>query len=309
MDPAVLAQAEKFVATEGKELHSLLIVRNGHLVSETYWPPYERTQKHILNSCTKTVVSALVGIATDDGLLRKDDKVLGYFPELTPANRDDAKEAITIKHLLTMSSGISWPQYGPDNVSDKMGKSPDWVKFILDRPMAAAPGTVTNYSNGDSHLLSAILGKLTRSTALDFGRERLFRPLDISDIRWDSDPQGRSIGSGALYMKPVDMTKLGRLYLASGVWNGRRILSVGWVKKSFTVQTQMPTKGGAAGYGYYWWLYPERKLFEAWGGAGQRIGVFPEHDLVVVMTAAIGDDFPRSPFAAKIYDYALQATR
>ena len=231
MDPGALDQAEKFVATEGKELHSLLIVRNGHLVSETYWPPYERTQKHILNSCTKTVVSALVGIATDDGLLRKDDKVLGYFPELAPANRDDAKEAITIKHLLTMSSGISWPQYGPDNVSDKMGKSPDWVKFILDRPIAAAPGTVTNYSNGDSHLLSAIIGKVTRSTALDFGRERLFDPLGVSDIRWDSDLQGRSIGSAALYMKPIDMTKLGRLYLASGVWNGQRILSADWVKK------------------------------------------------------------------------------
>jgi CubicO group peptidase (beta-lactamase class C family) len=309
IEPGVLAQAARFVATENKELHSLLIVRNGQIVSETYWPPYERNQKHVLNSCTKAVVSALIGIASDDGVLRESDALLGYFADQTPANLDDAKKAITIKHLLTMSSGISWPQYGPDNISDKMGRSPVWVKFILDRPMAAAPGTVTNYSNGDSHLLSAIIGKVTRSTALEFGRERLFRPLGISDVHWESDPQGRSIGSAALYMKPLDMTKLGGLYLANGVWNGQRILSVDWVKKSLTAQTQMPTKGGAAGYGYYWWLYPERKLFEAWGGAGQRIGIFPELAVVVVMTAAIGDDFPRSPFAAKLYDYALQATK
>jgi len=309
MNSAVLAQGVKYVATEGKELHSLLVVRDGELVFEKYWPPYQRDQKHVLNSCTKAVVSALIGIASDEALLREDSAVLRYFVDETPANLDDAKKAITIKHLLTMSSGISWPQSGRDNVSDQMGRSPDWVKFILDRPMAAAPGTVTNYSNGDSHLLSAIIGKVTGSTALEFARKRLFGPLGISDVHWVSDPQGRSIGSAALHMRPVDMAKLGRLYLAKGAWNGRRILSEDWVQKSFTAHTQMATAGGAANYGYYWWLYPERKLFEAWGGAGQRIGVFPELGVVVVMTGAIGDDIPRSPFAAKLYDYVLQATK
>jgi CubicO group peptidase (beta-lactamase class C family) len=299
----------KYVATEGKELHSLLVLRNGELVFEKYWPPYERDRKHALNSCTKAVVSALIGIASDEGWLRENDTVLQYFLKETPANLDDAKRAITIQHLLTMSSGISWPQSGRDNVSDQMGRSPDWVKFILDRPMAAAPGTVTNYSNGDSHLLSAIIGKVTDSTALEFARKRLFGPLGISDVHWASDPQGRSIGSATLQMRPMDMVKLGRLYLARGAWNGRRILSENWVQKSLVAHTQMPTAGGAANYGYYWWLYPERELFEAWGGAGQRIGVFPAPGVVVVMTGNIGDDIPRSPFAAKVYDYALQATK
>jgi CubicO group peptidase (beta-lactamase class C family) len=139
--------------------------------------------------------------------------------------------------------------------------------------MAAAPGTVTNYSNGDSHLLSAIIAKVTGSPALDFACNRLFGPLGIDDVRWDADPQGRSIGSAALYLRPVDMTKLGLLYLASGAWNGQRILSADW------------------------------------GGAGQRIGMFPELGVVVVMTASIGDDFPRSPFAGTIYDDVLQATK
>ncbi len=309
MDSAVLAQGLAYVGSAGKELHSLLVVRDGQLLSETYWPPYERNQKHVLNSCTKAFVSALTGIASDGGLLREDDAVLKYFPEETPRNLDDAKKAITIKHLLTMSSGISWPQSGPDNVSDQMGKSRDWVKFILDRPMAAAPGAVTNYSNGDSHLLSAIIGKVTGFPALEFAHKRLFGPLGIDDVRWDADPQGRSIGSAALYMRPVDMTKLGLLYLASGAWNGQRVLSADWVRKSFTAHTKMPARGGAADYGYYFWLYPERKLFEAWGGAGQRIGMFPELGVAVVMTASIGDDIPRSAFAGTIYDYVLQATK
>src|SRR5260370_5638272 len=137
---SAFAQAVKYVATEGKELHSLLVLRNGELVFEKYWPPYERDRKHALNSCTKAVVSALIGIASDEGWLRENDTVLQYFLKETPANLDDAKRAITIQHLLTMSSGISWPQAGRDNVSDQMGRSPDWVKFILDRPMAAAPG-------------------------------------------------------------------------------------------------------------------------------------------------------------------------
>jgi CubicO group peptidase (beta-lactamase class C family) len=220
MDSAGLAQGLEYVGSAGKELHSLLVVRDGQLLSETYWPPYQRNQKHVLNSCTKAFVSALTGIASDGGLLREDDAVLKYFPEGTPRNLDDAKKAITIKHLLTMSSGISWPQSGPDNVSDQMGQSRDWVKFILDRPMAAAPGAVTNYSNGDSHLRSAIIGKVTGFPALEFAHKRLFGPLGIDDVRWDADPQGRSIGSAALYMRPVDMTKLGLLYLASGAGTG-----------------------------------------------------------------------------------------
>jgi CubicO group peptidase (beta-lactamase class C family) len=146
--------------------------------------------------------------------------------------------------------------------------------------MAAEPGSVTNYSNGDSHLLSAVL--------------RLFEPLGIGDVTWDADPQGRSIGSAALQMRPADMAKFGALYLDGGEYETRRVLDREWVDKSLTVRTKMPTRAGPADYGYYWWLYPERRVVEAWGGAGQRISVFRDVGLVIVITADVSGDFPKS---------------
>lgn len=302
MDSNVLSLGFRELGAESEGLHSLLVARNQCFVVEAYWPPHHRDQKHYLNSATKAVLSALVGIAVHDGKLREDDPVLSYFPDYASADGDPRKKRISVKHLLTMSSGIFWPQSAKENASDQMGRSSDWVRFILDRPMAAEPGSATNYSNGDSHLLSAVLQKATGATALDFARKRLFEPLGITDVAWDSDPQGRSIGSAALQMRPVDMAKLGSLYLAYGELEAHRILEREWVEKSLTAHVKMPTRGGPVEYGYYWWLYPERKLFEAWGGAGQRIGVFRDLGLVVVMTADAPGDIPRSPLAAQVYD-------
>jgi CubicO group peptidase (beta-lactamase class C family) len=174
---------------------------------------------------------------------------------------------------------------------------------------AAEPGTVTNYSNGDSHLLSAILQKVTGTTALDFARKRLFEPLGISDAAWDADPQGRSIGSAALQLRQVDMAKFGWLYLSEGQWQASRVVEAAWVEKSLTAQVKMPTRGGPADYGYYWWLYPERNLFEAWGGAGQRIGLLRDLRVVVVTTADMPDDFPRAPLAAHLYGVIRESAR
>lgn len=302
MEPAVLGKVLDHIEQQEKDVHSLLIVRNGYLVLEWYSHPYSLDKKHILNSCTKSFLSTLVGLAIDKGYVQNENNaVMNYFPEYRSDKHDETKQRITIRHLLTMSSGLDWPQYGPNNASDRMGESDDWVKFILSRPMAAEPGSQTNYSNGDSHLLSAILQQVTGATALDFGRKWLFGPLGITDTHWDRDPQGISIGSAALYLTPRDAAKLGQLYLNHGLWEGRMVVSPGWVDASVQSHTRMPTTGGPADYGYYWWVYPERGLYEAWGGAGQRIGVFPAHSLAVVMTADIGDDVPRSPFAAAIY--------
>jgi CubicO group peptidase (beta-lactamase class C family) len=121
--------------------------------------------------------------------------VLSYLPEYTLQDDDPRRRIITIRHLLTMSSGISWHQSPPDNTSDDMGSSPDWVRFILQRPMAADPGKITNYSNGDSHLLSVVVQNAVGETALGFAQRNLFAPLGIQDVVWDHDPQGRSIGS------------------------------------------------------------------------------------------------------------------
>jgi CubicO group peptidase (beta-lactamase class C family) len=248
------------------------------------------------------VLSALVGIAVHDGKLREDAPVLSYLPAHAAAGDDPRWQSITVRDLLTMASGISWHQAPPDNTSDDMGHSSDWVRFILQRPIAADAATMTNYSNGDSHLLSAVLQEAVGLTALEFARTRLFEPLGIEDVAWDHDPQGHSIGSAALQMRPIDMVKIGSLYLRGGQFEGRRILDTGWIERSLSAHGNMPAKGGPVPYGYYWWLYPDRHVAEAWGGAGQRIAVIRDVKVTVVMTSDDRDDFPRSPLAARVYD-------
>lgn len=306
IDSRALAGFFRELARRNEGLHSLVVVRNRCVVAEAYWPPYSRNQRHYLNSATKAVLSALVGIAVDDGKLRAEDLVSSYLAE-EAARGDPRKQRITVEHLLTMSSGIVWPQTASENASDEMGRSPDWVRFILQRPMAAEPGTLTNYSNGDSHLLSAVLQRATGATALEFARKRLFGPLGIHDVAWGSDPQGRNIGSAALQMRPVDMAMFGSLYLAKGEWQKQQVVTRAWVERSLAPHVKMPARGGPVEYGYYFWLYPERELVEAWGGAGQRIGLLRDVGVVVSMTADIATDIPRSQFAAWMYESIRRA--
>jgi CubicO group peptidase (beta-lactamase class C family) len=308
MDSRVLSQGLRDLNAETKGLQSLIVARNGCIVLEAYWPGYDRDRKHYLNSATKSVVSSLVGIAIHDGTLKLDEPVLAALPDYSgqgesDQNEDPRKGEIIVKDLLTMSSGISWPQTAKgENASVEMDHSPDWVRYIVNRPMAAKPGAVTNYSNGDAHLVAAALQKAIGMTALEFARQRLFELLGIHDVVWNTDPQGRNIGSAALQMRPRDMLKFGLLYLQRGRFEGRQVLDSSWVDTSTTAHVKMPTAGGAADYGYYWWLYPEKGLFEAWGGAGQRISIFRTLGLVIVMTADIPDDRPRSVVAAKVFD-------
>jgi CubicO group peptidase (beta-lactamase class C family) len=309
MDSVALSRGLRELSAETKHLHSLLIARNRCLVIEAYWPPFNRAAKHYLNSATKAVLSALVGIAVHQGRLSETAPVLSYLPAYAPGNNDPRRQKSTVRDLLIMSSGISWYQSPPDNTSDDMGHSPDWVRFTLQRPMAADPGKITNYSDGDSHLLSAALQNVVGETALEFARRKLFAPLGIQDVAWDHDPQGRSIGSAALQMRPIDMAKIGFLYLRGGQFEGRRILDRAWVDRSLSAQVRMPAKGGPVAYGYYWWLYPERHVAEAWRGAGQRIALMRDLETVVVMTATDPGDYPRSPLAARIYDVVRESVK
>jgi CubicO group peptidase (beta-lactamase class C family) len=252
----------------------------------------------------------LVGIAIDKGYIQGvNADVLDYFPKYRPPDNDPRRRDITIEHLLTMGSGIDWPQYGADNINDKMAKSGDWIRFILERPMAAEPGSRSNYSNGDAHLLSAILQKATGETALDFGWDNLFQPLGISEVRWDYDPKGISIGSATIYLTPRDMAKLGYLYLNRGKWEGKSIVSADWVRASLQSRTKIAIAGGYADYGYYWWIYPELGLYEAWGGSGQRIGIFPELGIVTVITSNNPEDAPVTAFSSEIFRYITEAAK
>jgi CubicO group peptidase (beta-lactamase class C family) len=285
MDSQTLTQLLTTIQEQHLDFHSLLIIRNGYLVSETYFGVYQQDTRHELYSCTKSFVSTLIGIAIDKGYIdRTDRRIVDFFPEHTFADLDEQKEGMTLEDLLTMRSGLDWQEGDP--VYGAMYRSPDWVQFVLDMPMAQPPGSGFNYCSGCSHVLSAILQKATGMNPRDFAEQYLFQPLGISNVQWDTDAAGIPIGGWGLQMTPRDMAKLGYLYLQDGEWDGQQILSARWVEDSTREHTETD---GALGYGYQWWTYPSLAAYTALGRYGQMIFVIPEADLVIVATSAIED--------------------
>jgi CubicO group peptidase (beta-lactamase class C family) len=270
------------------DMDSLLMVRHGKLVVDAYYAPYHAGMKHLINSATKGVTATLTGIAIKDGLLKSTQQpVMDFFPARRTAKPDTKQQAITLEHLLDMTSGIDWkePLGGLPESMFQMGRSPDWTAFILDRPMAHPPGTAFNYNSGNSQLLSNVLTQATGGSAEAFARKRLFGPLGISDVQWQKDPQGHSTGGFGLYMHPRDMAKIGYLYLHNGAWQDQQLLPPQWTDKVFhpVVDMGMGTTP-AFRYANGWWSIPERNVFMAVGYHRQLIMVLPKLDMVVVTT-------------------------
>ena len=202
-------------------LDSLLLVRRGRIVLDAYYAPYT-ADPHRINSATKAVIGTLVAIAQKDGLLdRFDHPVLDFFADRTIANLDERKKAITVQNLLDMTSGINWqePLDGRPDLMIEMSRQQDWTKFVLDRPMVGAPGDIFNYNSGGTHVLSALISKLTGMNAWNYAKAKLFGPLGIGVSNWWRDPQGISIGGFGLALLPRDMAKLA--ICICGVANGK----------------------------------------------------------------------------------------
>ena len=280
-DSAKLAQGLAAIWEKGLNLHSLLIVRNGTLILEAYFYPYDGKTVHELASVTKSLTTTLIAIAADRGKLALDQPVLSFFPERRIANRDARKERLTVRHLAGMSSGLECTAAHDEQTLDEMRASPDWVQFILDRKMTDEPGTRFVYCSPGMHLLSAILHKATGLTALDFARQYLFEPLGIRDVLWDADPRGISRGWGDAFLHPRDAAKLGLLWRQKGLWQGRRIVSAEWVEESVKVQIKT---GRDDDYGFGWWITGNKGEYAAVGRGGQRIQVWPDIDTILVMT-------------------------
>jgi len=243
-------------------MDSLLVTRHGRIVLEATYAPFRAGLKHRINSATKSVISTLVAMAMRDGRLDSTDRrVMEFFADRTIANLDDAKKAITIRQLLDMTSGLEWTE-GLDGFPRSffaMERSPDWQQYVLDRPMATAPGTVFYYDSGNSHLLSAILTKVTGKSARDYARETLFGPLGIEDVLWRSDPQGISGGGAGLYMHPRDMAKIGYLYLRHGEWEGKPLVAAEWVEKTRHAMVNMNASfAPTMRYSNFFWALPDK---------------------------------------------------
>ena len=282
------------------DLHSVLVIRNGYLVFEWYDEGNGPSRKHVLYSVTKSFTGTLVGIAIDQGLMEGVGQPLSDFlPVAASTNPDTRKNGLTLENLLTMQAGLEWSEGEP--TYREMYTHPNWVAYMLDKPIAEEPGTSLNYCSGCSHLLAAALTQAVGGDFIAFARENLFEPLGITDISWEKDPQGIPIGGWGMYLTPRDMARLGYLYLRQGSWNGRQVVSSEWVAAS--TQTHVMSDEWM-GYGYHWWIYPSLHAYAALGLGGQTVFVLPEQDLVVVFTA---DNTDHAELVELIEDYIIPA--
>ena len=267
------------------DMDSVLVTRHGRIVLEATYAPFRPGLKHHVYSVTKSVTSTLVGMAVGDGSLDSTGRTIADFFD----NLDDAKKSITVQQLLDMTSGIGWSEGLSGNIESAiaMARSPDWQRFVLDRPMATAPGERFYYGSGNSHLLSAILSKVTGKSALDYAREKLFGPLGIDDVLWPADPQGVTTGGWGLRLQPRDMAKIGYLWLRGGVWEGKQILPASWIEGVRKADIDMRESWASdLRYARQFWAMPRRDAFMAVGRHGQFIVVVPRLDIVAVVTSS-----------------------
>ncbi len=274
-------------------VHSVLVVCRGVTVLDACFYPHHPDALHDVRSITKTVTSILAGIAIDKGYIPGvGSRVLDFFPDWAMSHTDERKRAITLEHLLTMTSGLDWDD-GRD--MSRLFAQDDWVQFVLDRPMATDPGTHMRYATGPVHLISAILRQATGQSPAAFAQDTLFGPLGIEGVYWMSDPQGIDAGGLGLFLRPRDMAKIGLLFLNQGQWQGEQIVSPAWVVASTRAQHLLPDNPDTD-YGYLWWVNRAGYALAS-GYAGQRIYVLPRLQTVAVFTGGLkegGPDLPRT---------------
>jgi CubicO group peptidase (beta-lactamase class C family) len=279
MNNEAITAAER-LAADLRNIRSFLIMWNGSVVSESYYGGSKATTLHHIRSITKSIVSALIGIAIDQGIIRNvNDTVLNYIPELKSADNDVRKKQITIRHLLTMTSGFKWEEEEMDEwfSSDTLAAISDsW-----DRPLVGNPGEIYNYDSASADLLTVVLTRAAKQQAKTFLIENLFEPLDITEFEWEKDPAGFHRGSGGLIMRAFDLAKIGQLYLQKGKWNGRQLISEKWIEQSVAQQVRV---NATVSYGYLWRSRQIASIhhYYGMGYGGQYLMVEPSLKLVVV---------------------------
>ncbi len=279
--------------------HSVLVARQGRLVVEEYFYGFDRDTWHDMRSASKTLTSTLIGLAIQEGHIENASATaLPFFPRYRRyATWDTRKADITVRHLLTMSSGLDANDSDPRSIASE-GRyqsqvvQPDWIKLALDAPMIADPGSQPLYGGANPLILGGILAAALEEPVEWFAHRMFFAPLGIERYRFLLDPTGIVYMGGGLYLRPRDMAKYGQLYLDGGVWQGTRILSEEWIRESWGQYGRLaPLDRNGHQYGYLWWHHTYDvgtrtiETLEARGNGGQYIFVVPSLDLVVVITA------------------------
>jgi len=310
LDAAVIkSMLEKVRSGMYRNVHSVVIARNGKLVVEEYFPRTEGDRREQAlrraspvesTSATKSVTSILIGIAVDRGLIRgANEKLSTFFSEYADVFADPAKAKLTLKDLLSMTAGLAWdewtlPYTNPRNDHVAMVRSDDPIRYVLERPIVAPPGETFAYNSGLSIVLGQVIFKASGLRADKFAERYVFEPVGITDFYWLKYPDEIVQTGGGLFLRPRDMAKLGQLFLDNGRWNDKQVVSETWVKEStasYIDAAKINPSVKASGYGYQWWLGSfqvdgrDAPSYSARGRGGQFIMVLPDQQMVVVFTS------------------------
>ena len=300
-------------------VHAILIERNGRLVYEEYFDGFDEKwgqplgrvtmtaeSKHDLRSVTKSVVSALVGIAHGEGKIPSlDEPIVKWFPEYPELNTPDRRR-VTLAHALSMTSGFDWnedvPYTDPRNDEIRMTRDSQPLRYALARPFVDDPGSDFKYNGGLTQVVAAVLVRATKTSLQEYARTKLFEPLGITDVEWVGDLAGMPAAASGLRLRARDLAKIGSLYLNGGKWNGKQVIPSSWIELSTRRQFRFRPRtgadaGGEFGYSYFWWYscYPSAQgLIEARTAVGngqQRVFVMPGLNMVVTIFAGRYNDF------------------
>ncbi|MCX7746886.1 MAG: beta-lactamase family protein [Clostridia bacterium] len=284
LDAEILEKMFQYIHDTNINLHSLLIVKNGYMVVEKFFDPYTKEDKHNIFSITKGVISSLVGIALHEGYFETlSQKVKGFFPDVA-IDRSSSLENITVKNLLTMTTGIKDGQASKPGVFIR-----NWIKHFFSLPVEEKKRGAFCYNNENAHMLSILLQRVTGENTLEFAKRKLFKPLEIEDVEWELGPERANAGGWGMKMLPHDVAKLGLLYLRKGSWKHTQILPGKWIEEAWTPHIKLDfyeLRPSIKGYGYMWWL----NAFSGYrvnGFGGQYLWVFPEHDMVMVVNGGL----------------------
>ncbi|MFC2118804.1 serine hydrolase domain-containing protein [Bacteroidota bacterium] len=280
---------------------SMLIVKNGKLVHEVYSPYCQRNTLHWMASITKSVSSTLIGIAIDKGFIKSvNESVVDLLPEYKNALKDPKFRNISLKHIMTMTSGIEWNEQvsynNPRNSEYQMVETDDWMRFVLSHDVNNTPGTGFLYNTGSIHLLSAVIKSVTGLYANQFAEEHLFHPMGIYGYQWNRDPRGYPCTGGTdggVGLRSRDLAKFGWLFLYDGTWQGQRIISQKWIAEATKKYPLLP--GRRSYYSYNW--FPGTKTVNGisfdykatFGYGGQILFIVPEYELILIFTCELAE--------------------
>lgn len=285
--------AEAFVRRVEREelpVEAIRVVQDGRCVFERHFVP---DAPRNIYSHTKSFMATAVGMATSDGVLSLSDTPAAFFPEALPEDAQDALLRITLRDLLTMSSGFDKALLMSPTRTRGIG-APDYARHVLAHPVQQPPGVKFHYSNGDSYLAGRMVEARTGMTLREYLNQRLFVPMEIPYPQWEHCPMGHTFGASGLCLRIEDMMKLGQLYLQQGMWNGQRLLDAEWVRAATARQIATPEVPGNPwhfAYGYQFWLSPYPDSYRADGAYGQISMVLPRAEMVVAIQCTESERF------------------